>query len=107
MIKSEPVKGRYYIVRTFDAKGRPEGATICKFSNRAYHGCQLHGDRIGYFYNFTTFNGAIATVYARYDDGEKDFSKVMEQIGPSIAEYRGDIDPWDFTALPEKKAIAA
>lgn len=107
MIRSEPVKGKYYIVRTSDAKGRPEGASICKFINRAYHGCQLHGDRLGYFYNFQTYNGNTSTVYASYDESEKEFSKVYDQIGEMIAEYRGDIDPWDFNALPEKKPVAA
>lgn len=106
MIRSEPIKGRYYIVRTFDRKGRPEGASICKFIDRAYHGCQMHGDRLGYFYNFQTFTGGTATVYARYDENEKEFSKVYDQIGQMIAEYRGDIDPWDFTQLPEKRIAA-
>lgn len=107
MIRSEPATGKYYIVRTFDAKGRPEGASICKYINREGRGFQLHGDRMGYYYHFKKLSGGVSTVYVDHPEGEKDFSKVLAQLGERVAHYEGTIDPWDFTVLPAKNEQAA
>jgi hypothetical protein len=107
MLRGEPVRGKYYIVRTFDSKGRPEGASICKYVNREGRGCQLHGDRLGYTYHFEKFGGGISSVWVNFPEGEKDATKLYGQLGERVALYEGTIDPWDFTQLPEKKTLAA
>jgi hypothetical protein len=103
MLKSEPVPGRYYIVRSYDRKGRPEGASICKFKNREGRGCQLHGDRMGYYYHFQKYDDGITTVWVNYDENERDFSKVITQLNDRVRPYDSLIDPWSFELLPVKE----
>lgn len=108
ILKSEPIKGKLYAVLSRDSRGAREGITIGRFINREYHGCQLHGDRLGFFYVFARNDVKSCTnpkwistmsVYVIFDENEKDGSKIMSQLRERVMPLPDDFDP--FTLFEE------
>lgn len=103
LLKSEPIKGKYYAIKSVDRKGRREGVTIGKFIDREYRGCSLHGNRIGYSYIFARSDvmklaspdwlGTISIEVA-FDESEKDFQKVITQLQKHIIPVPEGFDPF-------------
>ena len=114
MLLHEPVKGKFYAVLSRDSKGRIEGLTIGRFIERQYCGCQLHGDRLGYSYLFAKndikscaepYWMRPSNVFVKYDENEKDFSKVIKQLQQYVIPLPEGFNPFEiFDTFNESKA---
>lgn len=114
MLRSEPIKGKFYLILSRDTKGRREGLTVGRFIERQYCGCQLHGDRIGYSYVFARNDVTscaspewlgVSSIFVKYDDGEKDFSKVLTQLQQRVIPLPDGFDAFALFNINESKAV--
>jgi hypothetical protein len=86
----KPVKGEFFLIPYHACGDKPRyGTRVCQFHERKYLGCQLHGELMGYSYEFKLNpNDKFGTVTVTVGcDDKTPESQILEKLYQKIKPY--------------------